>query len=143
MRKRTGKRWQGALIPLVLISATAAAGEVVIGNRGIKIDALTQQQVSDLYLRKLTQLPDGTKIIVFDHKDEEPIKDEFYGRVLNMTPSQLKAYWAKATFTDQSYPPIAYKGDEAVKRLVANTPGGIGYINDKSADGTVKILFKP
>ena len=145
-QKATAKRGIFALLPVLLFlggSAAASAGEVVIGHPAIKIDKLTRQQVSDLFLRKVNELADGTQITVFDHKDDELIKEEFYQKVADMTPSQLKAYWAKVQFAGQIFPPLAYSGDQAVKRLVANTRGGIGYIEEGDVDDTVKVLFKP
>ena len=146
MQKTTVEGRTFAIVPLLLFltfSAPAMAREVVIGHPGIKIDNLTRQQVSDLFLGKIRKLPDGTQVVVFDHKDDEVIKGEFYRKVANMTLDQLKAYWAKVEFAGKIFPPLAYKGDQAVKRLVSHTIGGIGYIEEGSVDGTVKVLFKP
>jgi len=146
MQKPTVRGWTLALLTVMLIfrfGAPAEAGEVVIAHPDIKIDKLTRQQVSDLFLGKAKQLSDGTKVVVFDHKDDEVIKEEFYRKVTNMTIEQLKAYWAKIEFTGQNFPPLAYRGDQAVKRLVSHTTGGIGYIEEGDVDGTVKVLFKP
>ena len=146
IQKTRVKGWGFALLTVMLVfrfGAPAEAGEVVIAHPDIKIDKLTRQQVSDLFLGKAKQLSDGTKVVVFDHKDDELIKEEFYRKVANMTIDQLKAYWAKIEFTGQAFPPLAYKGDQAVKRLVSHTTGGIGYIEEGDVDGTVKVLFKP
>jgi ABC-type phosphate transport system substrate-binding protein len=146
VKKTTVKRWTFLLLSVLLFlrfSASAAAGEVVIGHTAIKVDKLTRQQVSDLFLRKVNELSDGTKVTVFDHKDDELIKQAFYRRVMNMTLGQLQAYWSKAQSAEQIFPPLAYSGDQAVKRLVSNTLGGIGYIEEGAVDGTVKVLFKP
>jgi len=135
-----------ALLPFLLfagISMTANAAEVVIGNPSIKINKLTREQVANLFLRKTGKLSDGTEVTVFDHKDSEIIKEQFYRKVAGMTPEQVKSYWEKASFTEQIFPPLAYLGDAAVKRLVANTRGGLGYIEEGSVDDTVKVLFKP
>jgi len=145
-RKTQAKKGTLALLSaltLFIFSAGATAGEVVIGHPDIKTNTLTQQQVSDLFLRKLFELPDGTKVTVFDHKDDEVIKEEFYRKVMNMTIGQLKAYWAKAQFTEKRFPPLPYRGDQAVKHMVANTIGGIGYIEEGAVDQSVKVLFKP
>lgn len=137
---RTG--WMLALLWSACFN-TAFSAEVVIGNANLKIDKLTREQVADLFLRKTNHLPDATVVTVFDHKDDEFIKKEFYRKVLGMSLEQLRAYWSKEQFAQQVFPPLAYGGDEAVKRLVGHTPGGIGYIEAGSVDGSVKVLFKP
>lgn len=142
---KTARKGALALLSALAWLGTAAvtAGEVVIGHPDIKLDKLTREQVSDLFLGKSKQLPDGTKVVVFDHKDREVIKGEFYRKVTNMTLDQLKIYWAKVEFTAQTFPPLSYAGDQAVKRLVSHTVGGIGYIEEGSVDDSVKVLFKP
>ena len=38
-------------------------------------------------------------------------------------------------------PPVVVLSDDAVKELVANTPGAIGYIDGKSLDKSVKVIL--
>lgn len=143
---RQGLQFVALLFPLLFVSTyhhTATAGEAVIGHPGIPLNQLSREQTADLFLRKFHTLPDGTKVIVFDHKDDEPIKESFYRKVLNLSLDQLHTYWSKMEYVNDMFPPITYKGDEAIKRLVANTPGGIGYIDESMMDGSVKVLYKP
>ena len=106
------------------------------------MDSLTSAQVKDLFLGKVTSLPDGTKVTVIEHKDGEAVKEEFYDKVVGKSPSQLKAYWAKIIFTGEGFPPKAYSGDKTVKNHVSATPGAIGYISAESMDKSVKVLFE-
>ena len=106
------------------------------------VDSITSTEAADIFLGKLTKLPDGTRVTVIEHKDGDPVKDEFYEKVVGKTPSQLKAYWAKLVFTGEGVPPKEYAGDKSVLERVAATPGGIGYVSDKPGDNSVKVLFE-
>lgn len=132
-----------ALVATLLFLAlqTASAGVVVVANPGMSVSSVTAAQVSDIFLGKMTKL-DGTQLTVIEHQEGDPIKGEFYDKVVGKNPSQLKAYWAKIVFTGEGVPPKEYAGDKAVKAFVAQTPGAIGYISDESVDSSVKVIFE-
>jgi len=127
---------------LFFVLQTASAGVVVIGNSGLSIDSITAAQAADIFLGKMPKLPDGTQLTVIEHKDGDPVKDEFYDKIVGKTASQLKAYWAKLVFTGEGVPPKEFAGDQAVIQHVSGTPGAIGYVSDKSVDKSVKVLFE-
>lgn len=137
-------KWKFALVvsPLLFIWHSTMAASAVIGNPGIGVKSLSSDEVSEIFLGKMATLPNGVKIVVADHQDGEPIKDEFYDKVVGKNPSQLKAYWAKIIFTGEGLPPKTFSGDKSVKDFVASTPGAIGYISKESVDGSVKVLFE-
>ena len=137
-------KWMFALAasPLLFVLHTATAEVAVVSSPNFPADSLSLSQVKDIFLGKMTSLPEGTKITVIDHKDGDAVKDEFYDKVVGKTSSQLKAYWAKIIFTGEGFPPKAYSGDKAVKDHVMVTPGAIGYISAESVDKSVKVLFE-
>ena len=127
---------------LFFILQAASAGVAVIGNSSIGVSSLTAGQVADIFLGKTTKFPDGTPVTVFDHRDGDAVKDEFYEKVVGKNASQLKAYWAKLVFTGEGVPPKEYSGDKAVLDRVSGTPGGVGYVSDTSVNSSVKVLFE-
>ena len=127
---------------LFFVLQTASAGIAVIGNSGIGVNSITAAQVADVFLGKMTKLPDGTPVTVIEHKDGDAVKDEFYDKVVGKSASQLKAYWAKLVFTGEGVPPKEFSGDKAVLDRVSGTPGAVGYVSDKSVDSSVKVLFE-
>ena len=120
----------------------ASAGVAVIGNPDLGVTSITAAQAADIFLGKMTKLPDGTQITVIEHKDGDAVKEEFYDKVVGKSPSQLKAYWAKLVFTGEGVPPKEYAGDKTVLEHVAGTPGAIGYVSDGSVNKSVKVLFE-
>ena len=120
----------------------ASAGVAVIGNPDLGMNSITAAQAADIFLGKMTKLPDGTQIKVIEHKDGDAVKEEFYDKVVGKSPSQLKAYWAKLVFTGEGVPPKEYAGDKSVLERVSATPGAIGYVSDGSVNKSVKVLFE-
>lgn len=127
---------------LFFVLHTASAGVAVIGNSGLSVESITAAQAADIFLGKMTKLPDGTPLTVIEHQDGDSVKDEFYNKVVGKSASQLKAYWAKLVFTGEGVPPKEYAGDKVVKDRVSVTPGAIGYVSDGSVDKSVKVLFE-
>jgi len=127
---------------LFFLVQTASAGVAVIGNPDLSVNSITAAQAADIFLGKMTKLADGTAVTVIEHKDGDPVKDEFYDKVVGKNASQLKAYWAKLVFTGEGVPPKGYAGDKAVLQRVASTPGAIGYVSDGSVDKSVKVLLE-
>jgi ABC-type phosphate transport system substrate-binding protein len=143
-RPALSHKWRPALaaVSLLFVWHSSPAAIAIIGNPKLPVNSLTAEQISDIFLEKMTTLPDGTRIVVIDHQDGEPVKDSFYQDIVGKTLNQLKAYWAKIIFTGAGLPPRTFSGDESVKEEVSMTPGAIGYISTKSVDASVKVLFE-
>ncbi len=138
------KKW--ALLHILLISIVvfipiaSQAGVVVIGNKSISIDSITTKQAKKLWLGKLKKLG-GIKITVVDQTTSNPAFEIFYTSVVKKTPSQLKIYWAKVSFTGKAFPPKQLKDDAAIIKWVASNPGALGYIDSAAVNDTVKPLL--
>lgn len=105
------------------------------------IRVLTQAQVADIFLGKLTQLPGGTlPVVPLDQAEGSPVRDEFYLRVTGKSPSQLKAFWSKLIFTGRGRPPKTVTDSTEVLKYLRDNPAVIGYVDRKYADSSVRIL---
>jgi ribosomal protein S3 len=58
-----------------------------------------------------------------------------------MSEREVNRYWAKRKFTGKAKTPKVLVSDREVKEWVARTPEGLGYIDGKSLDNTVKVLL--
>lgn len=103
--------------------------------------ALTTEQVKQIFLGKTGNFPGGNKVVPVDQKDGSALKTEFYMKIIQKDLSEIKAYWAKLLFSGKGTPPNALSSDEEVKAWVAKNPDGLGYINTKLVDGSVKLLL--
>jgi hypothetical protein len=61
--------------------------------------------------------------------------------VANRTPALMKAYWTKRIFTGRGQPPRELPNSAAVRKLVAENPGMIGYIDRAALDASVRAVL--
>ncbi|NOY71929.1 MAG: hypothetical protein GXP14_06060 [Gammaproteobacteria bacterium] len=113
---------------------------LVIGSPDLEIDRLSKEQVENIFLGKMTMLPNGQKIKLFDQQDGNTIKRNFYAAVTGKTPRQIKAHWSKLQFRGLVHPPESLMNDQATKERIATSKFAIGYINGASLDNSVKVL---
>ena len=124
-----------------LLSAVAQAEVAVIVNPGNGA-SLSSEDVQRLFLGKLKSFPGGGEATPVNQKEGQPAREQFNQAVLNKSESQLKAYWSQLVFTGKGTPPKELDNDDAIKTLVASTPGAIGYIDAAKVDGSVKVVLK-
>lgn len=112
----------------------------------IVVNANTAAQIDDeyaakIFLRQVKAFPDGSPTAPINQK-EGAVTEEFRAKVLKKNAAQFKAYWAQQLFTGSAKPLQEVDGDEAVLKHVADTPGGIGYVEAGKTRAGVKVLKK-
>lgn len=142
-RHLKGSRYCLAL--LLLISSMSPfhlnAEMFIVVNLTSNFEHLTLKQAKLLWLGKKRRIS-GTKVIIVDQSDGSEIQAEFYNKVLNKSPQQMKAYWAKLVFTGSSFPPRKLKNDAKLISWVVNHPESIGYIKASSFNNTVRVIAR-
>ena len=128
-------------LSLLLWTAAAEAGQFkTIVNRSVSTDALTKQQVSDLFLKKTTRWPDGSAAAPVDQPDTSSVRDSFSNDILGKPVSAIKSYWNKQIFSGRDLPPLEKKSDAEVVEYVRSTPGAIGYVAEGTATDGVRVV---
>ena len=123
--------------------ASAQAVIVVIAHPSVQTSALTADQVSQLFMGRASQLPDGTAVKALDLGEGSPVRAQFIDRTLGKTEAQLRSYWSRMIFTGKAQPPRVMKNTAEMLRAVASTPGYIGYVDGKDATSDrVKVLYR-
>lgn len=120
----------------------AFAEIAVIANNATTATSLTAKQVRGIFLKKKTKYPDGSAAVPGAQSEGRAISDEFGKKVLKKKPNQLSAYWSKRVFSGKGVPPEKVGDDAAMVDWVAKTPGGIGYVDSKVVNESVKVLLK-
>ena len=136
------RRLAGTLpLAVLCLAAGAARAEVVavVGARS-PIVLMSEAQIADIFLGRLTRLPGGTLAVPLDQPEGSPLRDEFYQRVAGKSPAQLKAFWSKLIFTGRGRPPRALMDSKEVLKAVRDNPAAIGYVDRRLADESVRIL---
>ena len=126
---------------LTLACAGAAQAESVIVVNAAFTGALEEDTAARIFLRQVKTLPDGSPAAPVNQK-EGATTDDFRTRVLKKNAAQFKAYWAQQVFTGGGKPPGEVDGDDAVLKQVAETPGGIGYVEAGKTRSGVRVLKK-
>ena len=55
---------------------------------------------------------------------------------------QVRAYWARQSFTGMGFPPKQADSAEEVSKLVQATPGAIGYIHKEQVAPALKVVLE-
>lgn len=131
-----------AAFVLAWMARGAGASElVVIVSIRNPVSALRADQVADIFLAQVGHFPDGADAVALDQAVGSPLRNEFYAKVAAKSPALVKAYWAKMIFTGRGQPPKEAPNSTAVRKLVADNPALIGYIDKSALDASVKPVL--
>lgn len=103
---------------------------------------LNKEQTAALFLGKSTQLPGAGSPVLVDQGEASDVRKNFYGKVADKTPAQVKAIWARLVFSGKSAPPKEVLNSAEVKKLIAGNPDAVGYIEKSAVDSSVKVLLE-
>jgi hypothetical protein len=128
---------------LVFLAAPlpAWAEVAVVAGSSSGVPVLTREQVVDIYLGRLTTLPGGVTVIPLDLPEDSPARHEFYNRIIGKSAAQLRAYWAKMTFTGRGTPPKEVPSSAELKRLLVANPNMLGYLGAAEMEPSLKKLY--
>lgn len=127
---------------LTLTAAAANADVVVIVNPKNPAANMTAEQVAAIFLGNSTTFPDGGAVALADQPEAAGIRGDFYQKATGRSVAQVKATWARLTFSGKGAPPKELKTDADVKAFVAGDPKAIGYVDSSAVDGSVKAVLK-
>jgi ABC-type phosphate transport system substrate-binding protein len=132
-----------ALVAAMLnLFATEAMAEVVVVVSAKNTNsALSEAQVADIFLGRVSYFPSGEEAVPVDLPDDSPLRSDFYRDCTGKSASQLRAYWTKLIFTGRAQPPRELPDAAAIKRFMQTRPSAIGYIDRKDVDASVKVVL--
>ena len=140
-RKLPLQRLYCALAAMLVFGSAHADDLVVIVSSRAPVTALRADQVADIFLSESNRFPDGGEATPVDQQIGTVPRDEFYEKVARRSPALMRAYWTKMIFTGRGQPPREAHGNAGVKKLVAENPGMIGYIDRSALDPTVRAVL--
>ncbi len=130
-----------ALFGAAMLQGAAAGELVVIVSSKSPVTSLRPDQVADIFLGQIANFPGGTEAVALDQSIGSPERDEFYNKVASKTRPLVKAHWTKMIFTGRGQPPKEIGGSAAVRKMVADNPSLIGYIDKSALDASVKTVL--
>lgn len=129
-----------AALPLAASLPALADDVVAVVSARSPVTSLSANQVADIFLGKASRFPDGTPAVPIDLVEDSPMRDRFYAQYTGKSPAQVKAHWSKIIFTGRGQPPRQAASTGEAKKLIAENPNAIGYIDPSQVDGSVRVL---
>ncbi len=126
---------------LMTLAQAASAQVAVIVNPKSPMASMTPEQVAAVFLGKSNTLPSGATAAPADLPESAAVREQFYSKAAGKTGAQVKATWARLTFSGKATPPKELTTASDVKKFVANNPDAIGYIEKSAVDSTVKVVL--
>ncbi len=133
-------RTVGAFAVALWAQAASAQVAVVVNTRS-PLANMTPDQVAAIFLGKSSTLPTGQTAVPADLPDAHAAREFFYSKAAGKSAAQVKATWARLTFSGKGTPPKELPGAADVKRHVAANPDAIGYIEKSAVDASVKVVL--
>jgi ABC-type phosphate transport system substrate-binding protein len=126
----------------ILVSGRAAADDIlIIASPSVTVNALDPAEIAAIYLLRITNWPDGTRIVPVNREAGSAIRAEFTSRVLKQDNASLATYWNEMHFMGKM-PPVVQQSEEAMLAFVRRVPGAIGYISTANVPSGVKVLAR-
>ncbi len=125
------------ILSVLLVTVTLMAGALpaqqktfkVVVNKSNPVSSLTQKQVSNFFLKKVTKWSNGENVQPLDLIETSAVREKFSKDIHSRKVSSIKAYWQKQIFSGRKIPPPEKKSAREVLSFVSNNPGAIGYIS--------------
>jgi ABC-type phosphate transport system substrate-binding protein len=130
-----------AAVALLTLAQAASAQVAVIVNPKSPMASMTPEQAAAIFLGKSSTLPSGQTAIPADLPESDKAREIFYSKAAGKSPAQVKATWARLTFSGKATPPKEVPTAADVKKHVAANPDAIGYIEKSAVDSTVKVVL--
>jgi ABC-type phosphate transport system substrate-binding protein len=128
-----------ALLWCAAASAPAAEFVVVVSAKN-PLATLRAEQVAAIFLAQTGRFPNGEEAVALDLPVGSALRDDFYNKIAARTPALMKAYWTKMVFTGRGQPPRELPNSAAVRKMVADNPVMIAYIDRAALDASVKAI---
>ncbi len=128
-----------ALICLTLPLARAEL--VVVIDARSPVTHLSQGEVVNIFMGRYRQFPGGDPAYPVDQPKGSELRADFYQRLVEKSPSEINAYWARLYFSGAARPPVSVDDAGDVLSYVLRTRGGIGYVERTKADSRFRIVL--
>ena len=118
---------------------------VVHANNPLKVSADTAKvTVKKLFLKNLTQWPDGTSARPYARTSTSAEQAAFVKDLLGMNDAELARHWLKIKNMNGSTPPKNVASDRMLLKYVARHHGAVGFVEKSAAAKAkgVRVLFE-
>ncbi len=136
-----------SLLPAVAVLLAGAAclaqtpaGYQVVVHPDNPEGAVSGPALSDMFLKKTVQWPNGLPIDPVNLAGEAAVGEAFAHDIHHRSVANVKNFWNQAVFSGRAVQPLELATSADVVRYVAGHPGAIGYVAAGTALDGVKPL---
>ncbi len=113
---------------------------VVMGSTS-GIDSLTREEVINIFLGRFRQLPNGQAALPVDQPSDPALLADFYQRLVNKKPAEIRAYWSRLVFSGKTAPPRQAKSQQDMLQWLSSNPGAVGYMRSDERPPQLKVVL--
>lgn len=129
-----------ALLLTLAPSASPVEGFRVVVNDKNPAATLTRSEVARMFMKKITEWPDGLEVAPVDQERTSATRDAFSREIHQKDADAISAYWQTLVYSGRETPPPVRKSDAEVVEYVRGNPGAIGYVSGSTAVEGVKVV---
>jgi ABC-type phosphate transport system substrate-binding protein len=133
---------QSIFIFMFLLASAAKADDIiVIAHSPNEMGELSRKQIADIYMGRITSLPNGSIPLPLDYQGDSALRARFYQSITGKNMAQINAYWARLSFTGQANPPRRLADKAAILQVVEKNPDALGYVDSLAPETKVTPLL--
>jgi ABC-type phosphate transport system substrate-binding protein len=135
---------RNAIFISICLWASAVYAEpdiTIIANSNNELGSITRKQVADIYMGRITSLPNGSIPLPLDYQGDSVVRTRFYQSITGKNMAQINAYWARLSFTGQANPPRRLADKATILQVVEKNPGALGYVDTIAPDANVTSVM--
>jgi ABC-type phosphate transport system substrate-binding protein len=108
----------------------------LVVHRSNVISRLSRDQVSRIFLRKITQWDNRQPVLPVDQLPDSPVRRTFTRQIHQRTIAAIQTWWQQQTFAGVAVAPPERISDADVLEYIRQYPNAIGYVRDGTPLGT-------
>lgn len=112
----------------------------VIVHSSTKTEAISPNQLLDIYTLNSQNWSDGKKIYITDFKGDSEIRTKFYSS-MSINKNDIKRIWLRKQFSGSGTPPLTVTTNEEMIEKVLSKPGTIGYVPADQIPENTKVIL--
>jgi ABC-type phosphate transport system substrate-binding protein len=124
---------------LLFITSTTGAVDLVV-NQDVPVENLTRSVARSIFSMRMTTWPNGLPIQVFVMGDKTSLHASFSKQILGVFPHQLRRAWNRQIFAGTGQAPAKVDTEQEMAKMVAKTPGAIGYISEEKLNEQIRKI---
>lgn len=125
----------GLLLPALSLPAQDVAYRVVV-HASNPVTQLTRDQVSGIFLRKVTLWDNRQPVLPVDQAAEAPLRRTFTKQIHRRTIASIQTWWQQQTFAGRGVAPPIRASDREVLDYIRRFPNAVGYVQSDADLGS-------